>query len=395
MFDSITPAPPDPILGLAEAFNQDGRPEKINLTIGVYRDGEGKTPVLESVKEAERRLLESESTKGYLGIDGLDAYNQAVRQLTLGDLVAADRVFVAQTPGGTGALKVAADFIRKNFSPARVWVSSPTWPNHVGIFETAGLATESYPYLTADRTAVAVEASLQHIEAQGRTGDVICLHACCHNPTGVDPTAEQWQAIAAATRRKGMLPLIDFAYHGFGDGLDEDRRGLEAIAKEHDEWLVCSSYSKNFSLYSERVGALQVICGTSRDANKAAGSVKQAVRSNYSNPPRHGAAIVATILDDPQLRKRWLRELQQMRDRIQRMRALFVEQMKATGCPTDFSFLLDQRGMFSFSGLTPVQVDSLRTNHAIYIVGSGRINVAGITEENVQRLTRAIATELK
>lgn len=395
MFDSITPAPPDPILGLSEAFNQDDRPEKINLTIGVYRDDEGRTPVLECVKEAERRLLENESTKGYLGIDGLAAYNQAVRRLTLGEIVAADRVFVAQTPGGTGALKVAADFLRKNFSPTRVWISQPTWPNHVGIFDSAGLATESYPYLTADRTAVDVEAILEHIESEGRAGDVICLHACCHNPTGVDPTAEQWQAIAEATRRKAMLPLIDFAYHGFGDGLDEDRRGLVAIAKEHDEWLVCSSYSKNFSLYSERVGALQVICSTPQSVEKVAGSVKQSVRSNYSNPPRHGAAIVATILEAPQLRELWLSELHQMRDRIHRMRELFVEQMKATGCPADFSFLLDQRGMFSFSGLTPMQVDSLRTEHAIYIVGSGRINVAGITDENVERLTRAIAAEIQ
>lgn len=395
MLETVIPAPPDPILGLSEAFQKDTRSEKINLTIGVFRDANGQTPILECVKKAEQRILADEGTKGYLGIDGLPAFNKKTCELTLGGIVPAERVFAAQAPGGTGALKIAADFIRSNFAASRVWVSTPTWPNHVSIFETAGLQTESYPYLTADRKAIDLDALLDVILKQGAKGDVICLHGCCHNPTGVDPTEEQWSAIAKATAERGMLPLIDFAYQGFGDGLDEDRRGLRAIVAEHAELLVCSSYSKNFGLYSERVGALFAVCESPDNVEKVGGSIKKSVRSNYSNPPRHGGSIVATILEDEALKTEWLEELATMRSRIHEMRAMFVEKMKATGCATDFSFLLDQRGMFSFSGLTPMQVDQLRTEYGIYIVGSGRINVAGITPGNIDLLTSAMARVLK
>lgn len=395
MFETLVSAPPDPILGLTDAFQQDARADKINLTIGVYRDQAGQTPILDCVKQAERRLLESEVSKGYLGIDGQVEFRKLASELTLGDLVAENRVAACQSPGGTGALRVAADFLAKQNSRARVWCSTPTWPNHNSIFESAGLETRAYPYLAADRKSLDFAAWLDLIEREGRAGDVLLVHACCHNPTGIDPTGEQWSEVSELSAQRGMLPLIDFAYHGFGDGLEEDRVALAAFSKHHAEFLVCSSYSKNFGLYSERVGALLVVCSSADSVPKVSSNVKVAVRSNYSNPPRHGGAIVALILGDPQLRQQWLGELAQMRQRIHSVRTQFVEAMKRADSPVDFSFLLSQRGMFSYSGLTPMQVDWLRANKGIYMVGSGRINVAGITPANIDMLSVAIAEALR
>ncbi len=394
MLESIAAAPPDPILGLTEAFQKDARSEKINLTIGVYRDDTGQTPVLDCVKQAEQRLLAGETTKGYLGIDGLADFKRLATNLTLSELVSHDRVAAAQTPGGTGALKVAADFLAKSARGARIWCSTPTWPNHTAIFEAAGLQPQAYPYLGADRRSLDLTAMLDTVEREGRAGDFICLHACCHNPTGVDPTTEQWAEIAELTAQRGMLPVVDFAYHGFGDGLVEDRLGLAELVAQHEELLICSSYSKNFGLYGERVGALLAVCPSAQAASNVASCVKQVVRSNYSSPPRHGGAIVACVLADESLKALWERELAQMRGRIHSMRRRFVESMKETGCETDFSFLLDQRGMFSFSGLSPMQVDWLRNEKGVYIVGSGRINVAGITLENLDTLAAAISEAL-
>jgi aspartate aminotransferase len=395
MFETLAAAPPDPILGLTDAFQQDPRTEKINLTSGVYRDEAGHTPVLNCVKQAERRLLETEASKGYLGIDGLPEFRKLAAELTLANWVASERVVACQTPGGTGALRVAADFLAAQNPHARVWYSTPTWPNHPSIFESAGLETKPYPYLAADRKSLDFTALLEHLEREGRPGDILLVHACCHNPTGIDPTGSQWADLAALAAKQGMLPLIDFAYHGFGDGLEEDRLALAEFSKRTPEFLVCGSYSKNFGLYSERVGALLVVCGAAEVAPKVASNVKVAVRSNYSNPPRHGASIVATILGDAALRQLWLVELAAMRERIQSMRTLFVESMKQTDCGVDFSFLLGQRGMFSYSGLTPMQVDWLRSNKGIYIIGSGRINVAGITASNIAALSEAIALSLR
>lgn len=395
MLETLAAAPPDPILGLTDAFQQDPRAEKINLTIGVYRDATGQTPVLECVKQAERRLLESEASKGYLGIDGLVEFRRLAAELTLGTLVPAERVVSCQTPGGTGALRVAADFLVKHHPRARVWCSAPTWPNHIAIFEAAGLETKSYPYLAADRKSLDFAALLDQLEREGRPGDILLVHACCHNPTGIDPTGEQWAEIAELAAQRGMLPLIDFAYHGFGDGLEEDRVALAEFAKQHAEFLVCSSYSKNFGLYSERVGALLVVCSAADAVPKVASNVKLAVRSNYSNPPRHGGAIVACILGDAQLRQQWHEELAQMRERIHSVRTQFVEAMQQADSPVDFSFLLSQRGMFSYSGLSPMQVDWLRSNKGIYMVGSGRINVAGITPKNIGTLIAAVAEALR
>ncbi len=390
MFEIVAAAPPDPILGLGDAFQKDPRSNKINLTIGVYRDDAGRTPILKSVKQAEAKLLSDEATKGYLGIDGLAEFNRLAGDLTMGGLVPANRISAAQTPGGTGALKVAADFVYKSFPQARVWCSNPTWPNHFSVFEVAGLETKVYPYLAADKRGLDFNALIETLEKEARAGDVICLHACCHNPSGIDPTPQQWSDIAELTAQRGVLPLIDFAYHGFGDGLEEDRVGIKAIAGQHEEFLVCGSYSKNFGLYSERVGALLAISPNADTSAKVLSSIKQSIRANYSNPPRHGGAIVATILGDAELKNLWVSELTEMRERIHAVRQQFVDGMRAVGCKIDYSFLLAQRGMFSFSGLTPLQVDWLQKEKGIYMVGSGRINVAGITSTNLEPLCNAI-----
>lgn len=391
MLETVSAAPPDPILGLSEAFQNDDRDEKINLTIGVFRDENGRTPILDCVKRAEEKLLAEESSKGYLGIDGLGVFRDEARKLTVGEAIAPEQVAVFQTPGGTGALRVAADFLSHSFSGTRIWLSNPSWPNHLAIFESSGLDCQRYSYLSDDKKSLNFEAMLDELQKNARAGDVICLHACCHNPTGVDPSPEQWQKIAEVTAKIGLLPLVDFAYHGFAAGLEEDRIGIDSLRAHHQELLVCSSYSKNFGLYSERVGAFFAICPTTDATRNVTSSIKKVVRCNYSNPPRHGGSIVGQVLADSQLKELWLTELQKMRERILGTRQAFVAAMQALECATDFSFLLDQQGMFSFSGLTPVQVDWLRSERAIYIVGSGRINVAGITPKNLAYLTESIA----
>jgi aspartate/tyrosine/aromatic aminotransferase len=299
----------------------------------------------------------------------------------------------AQTPGGTGALRVAGDFIHTMFPGAKVWMSEPTWPNHSGIFGAAGVETATYPYFDAATNGLAFDAMLDRLR-QIPTGDVVLLHGCCHNPTGIDPTAEQWALIADVICDRGLLPLLDFAYQGFAEGLKEDAVGLLSLCRPTKEMLVCTSYSKNFGLYNERVGALTLLAASADDAATALSQLKLRIRTNYSNPPAHGAAIVATILGDEQLRGQWLTEVQQMRDRINGMRKLFVQTLAAKGVDRDFSFIERQRGMFSFSGLNRQQVDALRAKYSIYVVGSGRINVAGMTENNMDTLCSAIAEVL-
>lgn len=397
MFDSLPLAPPDPILGLGEAFKTDPRPGKINLSVGVYKDELGSTPILACVKEAERRLLEKEKSKGYLSIEGLGEYDARVQELLFGgehEIVTSGRAVTAQTPGGTGSLRVAADFLRKHFPAAAVWMSKPTWANHPAIFQAAGLATETYPYLDAAGTGLdfaAMHAALAQIPA----GHVLLLHGCCHNPTGIDPTPDQWRQIAALCAERKILPLVDFAYQGFGDGLVEDAAGLAELAKANRELLVCSSYSKNFGLYSERVGALSVVAADSSAAQRALSQVRISIRTNYSNPPQHGGAVVATVLGDAELRRKWEADVAAMRSRIHQMRTLFVETMRAKAPQHDFSFIQRQKGMFSFSGLTNMQVDELRAKHAVYVVGNGgRMNVAGMTAGNMPHLADAIAAVL-
>ena len=397
MFETINPAPEDAILGLTVAFQKDSNPNKINLGVGVYKDGSGQTPVLSTVKEAEERLLRSEATKSYLPIDGLAAYAALSQQIVLGsehDVLSAGRAATVQTPGGTGALRVAADFVRRIFPSATVWLSDPTWPNHPNVFGSAALQVQTYPYFEAETNGVAFDRMMAALETIPK-GDVLLLHGCCHNPTGADLSPQQWQAVAAVCADRGILPLLDFAYQGFGDGLDEDAIGVRIVAEHCRELLVATSYSKNFGLYNERVGALTLVADSAEAADAANSHMKICVRTNYSNPPAHGGQIVAEILGDSELRQRWEVELAEMRNRINDMRHLFVESLDEQGAGRDFSFIAHQRGMFSYSGLTPAQVQALRERHSVYIVGSGRINVAGMTEGNMDYLCAAVADVLK
>jgi aspartate aminotransferase len=396
MFESISAAPADPILGLADLFRADDRPNKINLGIGVYKDETGKTPVLTSVKKAEQYLLEHETSKNYLSIDGLPDFAHCTQELLFGQgnaLIAAGRARTAQTPGGTGALRVAADFLSTQTSVKRVWVSNPSWPNHKNVFNAAGLEVCEYQYYDAANHTLdfyGMLASLKEVKA----GDVVLFHGCCHNPTGIDPTAEQWQQLAQLSLANGWLPLFDFAYQGFARGLEEDAEGLRIFAASHQELIVASSYSKNFGLYNERVGAITLVAGDAATADTAFSQVKYTIRANYSNPPSHGAAVVATILGNDALRTIWQQELSDMRQRIQRMRQLFVNTLADKGAQQDFSFIIKQNGMFSFSGLTKDQVIRLREEFGVYAVNSGRVNVAGMTPDNMSALCEAIVAVL-
>lgn len=396
MFESIEMAPPDPILGLTEAFNQDPNAEKINLGVGVYKDAQGKTPVLDCVKRAQQIILDQETSKSYKPIHGAPEYGAAVQRLLLGadhEVVVGDRAATAHTPGGTGALRVAGDYLKKNHPNTRIWLSNPTWANHGNIFKTAGLEIKSYPYFDPDSNSLAFDSMLQALQ-QVPSSDAVLLHGCCHNPTGVDPTEEQWNQLAQVVQQQGFLPLIDFAYQGFAQGIPQDALGLRCLAQPGAEMLICSSFSKNFGLYNERVGALTVVAPSTQTAQVVMSQIKLCIRANYSNPPAHGGAIVTTILADPTLRAQWEGEVQTMRERINAMRQKLVDQLKAHGVKRDFSFITRQRGMFSFTGLNKDQIQTLRQRDAIYIVGSGRINVAGVTDANVDRLCRAIASVL-
>jgi len=397
MFESLQAAPPDAILGLAETFRNDSNPNRISLTVGVFKDESGQTPVLACVKAAEARLLETETSKGYLPIDGDAEFCRLTRELYLGadhEIVASGRVATAQCPGGTGALRVAAEFIHQNLPSCSIHVSTPTWPNHPKVFAAAGLQVGHYPWFDSESHGIDFEALLAGINGIP-SGDVICLHACCHNPTGADPTAEQWKQIADAVYDRGLLPLLDFAYLGFGQSLQADAVALREFARPGKELLVASSYSKNFGLYRERVGALLVVADSAAAAKTVASQIKSTIRTNYSNPPSHGGAIVRTILADDELRTQWEGELADMRDRINDMRRLFTELMSARVPDQDFSFIQKQCGMFSYSGLTAAQVDTLREQSSIYIVRDGRINVAGITPDNAATLCDAIAALIR
>ncbi|MCX6877055.1 MAG: aspartate/tyrosine/aromatic aminotransferase [Verrucomicrobia bacterium] len=396
MFDSILPAPPDSILGLTEAWKADPNPLKVNLGVGVYKDAAGNTPILASVKAAEAAILQAATTKSYMPIGGAPEYGRAVQELIFGDgheIIGGRRARSAHTPGGTAALRVGADFLRKVLPTATVWLSAPTWANHKGVFGAAGFPTADYPYYDAlgkglDFTRL--REALEKIPA----GDIVLLHACCHNPSGVDLTGDQWQMVAAIAARCGWLPFLDFAYQGYGDGLAQDRAGVLALAAACPEFIVASSFSKNFGLYQDRTGALTLVAGSSAAANHAFSQVEVAIRVNYSNPPAHGGLIVTRILSDETLRDQWLAELTAMREHIAATRVRFVAALASHGVPGDFSFIARQKGMFSFSGLSDAQVRFLRDSKSIYIVGGGRINVAGITSKNLEYLCTSIREAL-
>lgn len=396
-FPGIEPAPADPILGLTEAYRQDPRDPKVNLGVGVFMDDQGQTPVLECIKRAERLLWEIEKSKGYIPINGPAEFGAAVAHLVLGrDFHALDsnRVAVAQTPGGTGALRIGAELLQAYRPQRTVWMPTPTWGNHGGIFAAAGLATQRYPYYDPAAHGVDVEAmgaALEHVPA----GDIVLLHVCCHNPTGADLSPAEWTRVGDIAAKAGWLPFFDFAYQGFGVGLEEDRAGLLAVMQKAPEALVAYSFSKNMGLYGERVGALLLVGESTRDVEAGLSQVKRLARVLYSNPPKHGAALARLVLEDDELRQLWVEEVEAMRLRIQRVRQALVDGLAARATGVDFAFIARQNGMFSFSGLNDAQVDVLRQEKAIYMVKGGRINVAGLTPANLDYVCDAIAASLQ
>ena len=397
MWKSIQPAPPDSILGLTEEFKKDQNPQKVNLGVGVYKDDAGNTPVLRCVKAAEKLLLKQQITKSYLPIPGDAAYAAAVQRLIFGadsEVISSSRAATIHAPGGTGSLRVGADLLHKFTPDAKVWVSSPTWANHNGIFGAAGFEITQYAYYNTDSRDLDFDKMMSDF-AGVPAGDIVVLHACCHNPSGVDLDSGQWKQVAALAAEKGWVPFLDFAYQGFGDGVDEDRFAVEQFAAAGCEFLVASSFSKNFGLYNERTGAITVITQSADEASVAMSHLKTVVRTNYSNPPAHGGFVAAMILDTPELHTMWLEELADMRDRIVNMRKALVAGLAAQGVSGDFSFIEKQRGMFSFSGWSDDVVASLRKNNNIYVVRGGRINLAGLTTSNIEYVCAAVASAMR
>jgi len=393
LFASVELAPRDPILGLTEQYNADTRPGKVNLGVGVYYDDQGRIPLLSAVRKAELARVEAASARGYLPIEGIAGYNSGAQKLLLGPdsaAVAEGRVLTTQTLGGTGALKIGADFLRKLLPQAKVAISDPSWENHRALFERAGFEVVAYPYYDAATHGVKFPAMLDCLRGLPR-GTIVVLHACCHNPTGVDLSPEQWREVAAVVKAGDLVPFMDIAYQGFGDGLEPDAQAVRLFAAEGITMLVSSSFSKSFSLYGERVGALTVVAGNKDESARVLSQLKRVIRTNYSNPPTHGGTIVATILNTPDLYAVWEKELAGMRDRIREMRAGLVEKLSALGVKQDFDFVRRQRGMFSYSGLTAAQVERLREEHGIYAVSSGRICVAALNTGNLDAVAKAIA----
>jgi len=393
---SVEMAPRDPILGVTEAFNVDPNPNKVNLGQGVYVDDTGKVPVLECVRRAEALLAEGARPRNYLPIDGLAAYDAATRELLLGSTHSAlreNRVVSVQTLGGTGALKVGADLLRRIDRSAEVWISDPSWENHRALFEYAGFKVNTYPYYDAKTRGCNFPAMLDAINRLA-AGSIVVLHACCHNPTGVDLAAEQWEHVIGAVGARGLIPFLDIAYQGFGDGLDADAHAVRRFAQACPAVFVAGSFSKSLSLYGERVGALHVVTESSDEAARVLSQLKRVIRTNYSNPPTHGGQVSTMVLTDPQLRALWERELGEMRERIKLMRRQLVEKVRALRADFDLSYITEQRGMFSYSGLTADQVRRLREGYSIYAIDSGRICVAALSTRNIDYVARAVAQVL-
>lgn len=393
MFESLQMLPPDAILGVIAEHAKDSRPYKIDLGVGVYRTAEGETPVLATVKEAERRLLETQQTKAYIGTAGAPDFNAAMQALTFADSAPAERLVSLQAPGGSGALRVAAGIILRARKDATVWVSKPTWANHVPLLGGAGIKLESYPYYDTKRHVLEIDAMLEALRA-APAGDIVLLHACCHNPSGLDPSESEWQAIADVVVERGLIPFIDIAYHGLGTSFDRDALAVRHFAGRVDEMIVCSSCSKNFGLYRDRVGLVSLLARDASAADILRSNANNYVRTLYSVPPDHGAAVVAIILGDPELREQWLGEVAEMRDRLNGMSRLLNDKLVAAAPDHDFSHLVRTKGMFCFLGITAEQVGQLKRDHAVYMVDSSRINVAGITPANVDHLAKSIAAVL-
>ncbi|NDY91404.1 amino acid aminotransferase [Ideonella livida] len=393
LFAAVEMAPRDPILGLNEQFNADTNPKKVNLGVGVYTDENGKLPLLACVKAAEEQLLAASRARGYLPIDGIAAYDKAVQGLVFGDgseILAAGRVATVQALGGTGGLKVGADFLKKVNPTAKVLISDPSWENHRALFTNAGFTVETYPYYDAANKGVNFEGMLACLKA-AEAGTVVVLHACCHNPTGYDITTAQWEQVIAAVKARNLVAFLDMAYQGFGDGIAEDGAVIGQFVASGIDFFVSTSFSKSFSLYGERVGALSVVCASKEEQTKVLSQLKIVIRTNYSNPPTHGAQVVATVLTTPALRAQWEEELAGMRNRIKAMRVALVEKLKAAGVTADIGFITTQRGMFSYSGLTKPQMERLRGEFGVYGVDSGRICVAALNEKNLGYVAESIA----
>ena len=393
LFSSVELAPRDPILGMTEAFNTDPNPAKVNLGVGVYFDENGKLPILQCVLAAERQLAEAPKPKGYLPIDGIAAYDRAVQELVFGADSAAlrdARVATVQTLGGTGGLKVGADFLQRLNPQAKVLISDPSWENHRALFTQAGFAVEAYPYYDAATHGVRFEAMLAALEAAA-AGTVVVLHACCHNPTGCDLEPAQWARVIEAVRSRGLVPFLDMAYQGFGDGIAEDGAVVRRFLDAGIDFLVATSFSKSFSLYGERVGALSVVCADKDEAARVLSRLKVLIRGNYSNPPTHGAQVVAMVLTTPALRRLWEDELAGMRTRIKQMRQALVQRLAEAGVTQDMSFILRQKGMFSYSGLSAERMQRLRSEFGVYGIDSGRICVAALNERNLGPVAAAVA----
>ena len=393
LFAAVELAPRDPILGLNEQFAADTNPAKVNLGVGVYFDDAGKLPLLACVKAAEQQLNDAAKPRGYLPIDGIAAYDKAVQRLVFGadsPLLAAGRVATVQALGGTGGLKVGADFLKKLNPGATVLISDPSWENHRALFSNAGFPVETYAYYDAESRGVKFDAMLADLNA-AKAGTIVVLHACCHNPTGYDITPAQWEQVIAVLKARGLVPFLDMAYQGFGDGIAEDGAVVQQFIGSGLDFFVATSFSKSFSLYGERVGALSVVCATQDEAARVLSQLKIAIRTNYSNPPTHGAQVVTTVLDTPALRAQWEEELAGMRQRIKQMRTLLAAKLVAAGVKQDFSFITRQRGMFSYSGLNKAQMERLRSEFGIYGVDSGRICVAALNTGNIDQVVAAIA----
>ena len=393
LFSAVEMAPRDPILGLNEQFNADPNPAKVNLGVGVYFDDKGKLPLLECVQAAEKMMMEAPKARGYLPIDGIAAYDKAVQGLVFGAdsaAVKAGRIATAQAVGGTGGLKVGADFLKRLNADATVLISDPSWENHRALFEGAGFPVEQYPYYDAAQRGIDFDGMLAALD-KATAGTIVVLHACCHNPTGYDITADQWTKVIATVKSRGLVAFLDMAYQGFGEGIAEDGAVVEMFMTAGLDFLVATSFSKSFSLYGERVGALSVVCGSQDEATRVLSQLKRVIRTNYSNPPTHGAQVVALVLTTPALRAIWEGELAGMRVRIKEMRVALRVKLEAAGLKQDFSFITRQKGMFSYSGLNKPQMERLRNEFGIYGVDSGRICVAALNTQNIDATVAAIA----
>lgn len=396
MFEVLPQLAPDPILGLSAAYREDNNPDKIDLGVGVYKDEQGNTPILTSVAKAQNILLERETSKTYITPQGHQGYIDNMLALLLGDkspVLLADRVAGVQAPGGCGALRILSELLVRCNENAKVWVSDPTWANHIPLIGSAGLQIETYPYFDKDSASIRFDAMIDALKKVEK-GDIVLLHGCCHNPTGADLTKAQWDAVLEVAKEREFLPFLDVAYLGFGDGLEDDAYGVRLLAENLPEMIIAASCSKNFGLYRERVGLAAIITEDAKTRQIAQGQIQSVARGIYSMPPSYGGALVDIILSDTSLKQEWVSEVNAMRNRMQTLRAMLVEQLEENGADKDFSFVNQQKGMFSFLCITPEQVREMRDKHSVYFVDSSRVNIAGINQQNVSTLAKALVSVL-